>query len=276
MAGVTASKTTTPRGKAMVGARHSSRKPDGTIFWVRDDVDLAKLQKVSERLRQWPQAQLALIAAGDDPALLTDALVHVDGVLCRMGNLSTLLLAIAARDAGKPRLPIIAMTANAGPGARERCLAAGMDDYLTKPLDSKRLCPFIEQAADGYIAGSGPIEGPADPDRFEAVLARVGGDFDLLQEITRLFIDDVPVHLRNIRSALDGRDGVALGRAAHALKGAAANFDASGVVDAARQLEEIGYHGDVTIHDSLWVALTGETAALVDSLQTLVARQPAI
>lgn len=77
-------------------------KPDGTIFWLKDEIDLAKLQRVCDRLQKWPQAQLAVIAAGDDPALLMDAIVHADGVLCRVGDVSTTLLAIAARDAGKP------------------------------------------------------------------------------------------------------------------------------------------------------------------------------
>jgi (E)-4-hydroxy-3-methylbut-2-enyl-diphosphate synthase len=77
-------------------------KPDGTIFWVCDDVDLANLRTVSERLDRWPQATLALIAAGEDPALLTDALVYADAVLCRMGDISLMPLAVAANDTGKP------------------------------------------------------------------------------------------------------------------------------------------------------------------------------
>src|SRR5207302_8358020 len=95
------------------------------------------------------------------------------------------------------------------------------------------------------------------------VLARVGGDAQLLAEISRLFVDDVPMHLERIRAALDARDPEAVRRAAHALKGAAANFDATAVVGAARQLEEIGRTNDFTRHEDVWRTLTSDTADLV-------------
>ena len=64
------------------------------------------------------------------------------------------------------------------------------------------------------------------------VLARVGGDRELLAEISRLFVDDAPRHLQKIRHALDTHDGESLRRAAHGLKGAAANFDADAKANA--------------------------------------------
>ena len=100
-------------------------------------------------------------------------------------------------------------------------------------------------------------------------LAAVGGDRALLAEISRLFVEDAPRHLQKIREALDARDGESLRRAAHGLKGAAANFDADGVVNAARELEEIGRSGEPDAQDAAWNSLTAEMEQLVTLLRTV-------
>ena len=105
----------------------------------------------------------------------------------------------------------------------------------------------------------------------EHVLARVGGDRALLAEISRLFVDDAPKHLERIRQAIDARDAESLRRAAHGLKGAAANFDAEGVVDAARALEEIGRTAQFHNHETAWHHLSAETDRLISVLRTMSA-----
>jgi signal transduction histidine kinase/DNA-binding response OmpR family regulator/HPt (histidine-containing phosphotransfer) domain-containing protein len=205
----------------------------------------------------------ALAAIGAQPF----DVVLMDVQMPEMGGFeATAAIRAMQIERGDGPTPIIAMTAHAMKGDRERCLEAGMDEYLTKPLDPRHLCALVEQmAGDGGSGNHGgePLAIPME------VLARVGGDRELLAEISRLFVDDAPRHLKKIREALDARDGESLRRAAHGLKGAAANFDAEGVVNAARALEEIGRTGEFDAHAAAWQALVVETDRLISALRTV-------
>jgi signal transduction histidine kinase/DNA-binding response OmpR family regulator len=193
--------------------------------------------------------------------------VLMDVQMPEMGGFeATAAIRALETERGATRLPIVAMTAHAMKGDRERCLDAGMDEYLTKPLDPRQLCALVEQMA-GCAAVAEPS--PELPTVSMRVLARVGGDRELLAEISRLFVDDAPRHLQSIREALDARNGESLRRAAHGLKGAAANFEADAVVSAARTLEEIGRTGEFEAHEAAWQTLTSETDRLVSMLRAV-------
>jgi CheY-like chemotaxis protein/HPt (histidine-containing phosphotransfer) domain-containing protein len=195
--------------------------------------------------------------------------VLMDVQMPEMGGFeATAAIRARERDTGGGRVPIIAMTAHAMKGDRERCLDSGMDEYLTKPLDSHRLCAIVEAlAANRRPTPPGDDDVNADP--LDAVLARVGGDRQLLAEISRLFIEDAPRHLDEIGRAIDAADGEALRRAAHGLKGAAANFEAESVVDLARDLETIGRTKEIDRAPRALDRLRVEVDRLLATLRTI-------
>jgi CheY-like chemotaxis protein len=150
------------------------------------------------------------------------------------------------QDSGA-HIPVIALTANAMKGDRERCLAAGFDGYVSKPIQARDLFEAIEQAVGTAALDSAVETVPSSGAVLDkdAVLMRVGGDRDLLQEIVQLFVADSPSMVAGIRQALDAGDARKLYEAAHLLKGAVGNFAAPGAFAAALALETLGRQGSL-------------------------------
>ncbi|BCX89590.1 two-component system, sensor histidine kinase and response regulator [Methylomarinovum tepidoasis] len=170
---------------------------------------------------------------------------------------------------GRSRLPVVALTAHAGEGEREKCLAAGMDDYLSKPLRR----PELEAVLERYLGDESEPEtdtrpeaetpAPALWDR-EASLAQLDGDEELLQDMIALFLDDAPVRLDALAAAASAGDCQQIAEATHALKGMAGHFHAETLRQQAAALERAAREGH--FEATAVAALTATTRQVMKAL----------
>jgi two-component system sensor histidine kinase/response regulator len=177
-------------------------------------------------------------------------LVLMDVQMQEMDGLAA-TAAIREKEKGTGRhIPIVAMTAHAMKGDKERCLAAGMDAYLSKPIRTQELFEVIENLA-GVTAEMGVDPSPASPPKEEvldknSIFTLFEGDTELIREVVGLFLEECPRQLDAIREAIARGDAVTLERAAHSLKGSLSNFAAPGAFQAAHKLEGIGRERDLS------------------------------
>jgi two-component system, sensor histidine kinase and response regulator len=168
-------------------------------------------------------------------------LVLMDVQMPEMGGLeATAAIRERERRVGG-HVRIFALTAHAMKGDQERCLAAGMDGYLVKPIDRQALLAVVEEGSTGVAAV--PAEAPAQAFDWTALVEQLEGDEALAHEVLGLFAEDSPTQLAAVRRAIQDGNAQALTVAAHTLKGAAASLTARGVADAARSLESMGREG---------------------------------
>jgi CheY-like chemotaxis protein len=162
-------------------------------------------------------------------------------------------------------LPIIALTAHALKGDRERCLAAGADDYLAKPVVPAVLHQRIAAVIQQRTAEPGRPR-VFDHSRASALLARVGGDPILFRDVIELFLDDCPNQLDGIRQAIHDQQADRIYRAAHKLKGSAGNFDAHEIMALLQRLEARARDGDLATCLSVFVEIEAEAERLMAAL----------
>jgi HPt (histidine-containing phosphotransfer) domain-containing protein len=140
----------------------------------------------------------------------------------------------------------------------------------SKPIDRRLLIAVVEQNSSG--AADEAITAPA-LDR-AGMMARLGGDEELVSDVIRLFIQDCPNRLAAIKTAVDQRSGESIRKAAHALKGAAGNLSASALFDATAMLERIGADGRLDAAEAGWRRVVIEVSLLMSTLREFEATEP--
>ncbi len=223
------------------------------------------------------EALLAVKAIGFDIVLMDMQMPEMDGLE------STQAIRLQVPASSQPR--IIAMTANAMEGDRERCLAAGMDDYLTKPISFAALRQALDRWGRGLhepfaatvvlpVASTFPAQEAAPPasaqpgqaaaspavpqagghaggvptvdmERVEELRMLDSADSSPFVEFVKTYLAQAPGRVDEVRRTLEARDGEALRFAAHSLKGSSANLGANGVAEVAKHLEHSARDGNI-------------------------------
>ncbi|XYJ09208.1 response regulator [Telluria sp. B2] len=229
---------------------------------------------------------LQAVRAGDYEAVLMDCQMPVMD-----GFAATTMIRREEREAGRERtMPVIAITANALQGDREACLAAGMDDYLSKPFTQQQLAAVIGRWIALPIAGSvhhGDAP-PALPEEAREVihrdvinttalekiraLSRDGGDA-LVQKVVNAYVGDVPQHLHTLRQAIGATDAGTVKRIAHSLKSASANVGAETLAGLCKDLEHLGRADTIEGADTLLADMEHEFQAVRYSLTAMLEKE---
>ena len=280
-------KLVTP-GTSQLVTRHTineHKRPGARVLLVEDNpvnqkLAVALLRKAGVQVDVADNGQLAIEAIQSKAYQL----VFMDVQMPIMDGLEA-THRIRQMQAGGPRLPIIAMTAHAMKGDQERCLAAGMDDYLSKPLDPpdvfaalERWLPAVDKRPTGELSPAtqrlAPTPGeavqpapdastadtPPDPIDLVEALPRFGDDLHFLADLLAELMDDFPQRLSVMHSALEHSAWDDLYRHAHNLKGVASSFSAEPLTSLAQQLE--------------YQARAGERTLVADSLQQITLEFP--
>jgi PAS domain S-box-containing protein len=270
-------KPKSPRFKPVVTAQSSMKVlivEDGHVSQL---VGARMLEKRGHVVTLASNGREAIERSGKEAfdAILMD--VHMPGI---NGYEATAKIRQSEQATGR-HVPIIAMTANAMKGDREKCLAAGMDDYIAKPLRSAELFQVVEQFAPRSAAPAAPASAPPAPrpqietPTFDLAEFREStGDEKLMRKLVAIFSEDAQKYLRKAEKALTAGKAEKAYEAAHSLKGMLGVYAAKKALTLSSELCEYAHAGDLKGAQLMLDQLKKECALLGDAL--LSAFEPGI
>ena len=266
-----------------------NRKARGRILLVEDyptnqQVALRHLRRAGYEvdLAENGREALAAVARRHYRLILMDMQMPVmDGYettrAIRQGEMRT-----AAGEPSPSRVAIVAMTAHAMKGDREKCLRAGADDYLPKPLKKEELLALVEK----WLAPPGsperqpapvvplrPVDDGSPPMDFARAVTEFDDDAAFLMDVLAGFIDNVQGQIAIMHKALIDGDADRLAAESHAIKGGAANLTAASLAETALVLETVGQSGDLADAPQALEQVAAEFERLVSYADTLPIRQ---
>ena len=170
-------------------------------------------------------------------------------------------------------IPIIAMTAHVMKGDRERCLNAGMDGYISKPIQVQELYAALDEVAGQTpMATCEPVSGKEESEVLDkaTALANLGGDEEMLAEVAQTFLVECSRLMAEVREAIHRKNSLALEHAAHSMKGSVGAFAARKAFETARRLEELGHEGKLLDAEGVFANLEAEINRLKPEMESLV------
>jgi PAS domain S-box-containing protein len=230
-------------------------KPGSRIFNILLSEDNAVNQKLAIRLLEKAGHHVTLartgreavaawensVAPGFDVVLMDIQMPEMDGME------ATVEIRSREKKSGK-HVPILAITAHAMRGDRDRCLSIGMDGYISKPIHPVELFAEIERCLGSQKVNSPMMQISQEKNELidrVSLLERVEGDQELLTEMIQIFIEEAPALMKAMQEALQSGDMVVLERSAHSLKGAVGNLSSNSTATAALKVEQDAKNKDV-------------------------------
>ena len=247
-------------------------------------------QKVSAmKLERWGH-QVRMVSSGKEAlSVLSENrfdLMFADVQMPDMDGYELTANVRAMEASGYEHLPIIAMTAHAMKGIREKCLAAGMNDYVSKPIRDDKLLEAIQNVIPATADTMEEITflRQQDTEEFmlptvvefddDAVLGRVGGNRAVLQQLIGVFYQDCNNQMESLNGAIRAGNAMGVRTAAHTIKGMVSFFGAKAAEEIALKLERAGVREELSGTGILFSELAKELARLEVSLSSYAPNPP--